>query len=272
MIRKFFAAFALIFFVMSSTAFAADGIDWERGVIRVTGIGAPPENFDPKDSSARTFARQAARMDALRNLYEMIAGSWVTATSTVRDFEIENNNVLSRMMQANLNNDFGIKQINIVFHEDGDCQVTLELPIFNGKGSLADMALIPFENEPKVSFPEPTTNVSLDNAKYTGLIVDCRGMGGFNCVVLPTIKNSNGTPIYGYQNIADEKILENGLVGYVTDLNSANRAGNNPLVVKAICLDNLTTTPVISVADADKILTANQRDKFLNNCAVVFVG
>ena len=52
---------------------------------------------------------------------------------------------------------------------------------------------------------------------------------------------------------------------------SRSRAGNNPLIVKATGIADLSATPVVSNADADKILAANQHDGFLSNCAVVFV-
>lgn len=65
-----------------------------------------------------------------------------------------------------------------------------------------------------------------------------------------------------------------GVQSYANDVSDqiiCARAGNNPLVIKAIRLSDLNANPVVSVADADKILAANQYDKFLDNCAVVFV-
>ena len=68
MIRKFIAAFLIIFFAASTTAFAAD----ETKIIRVMGNGQAPSNWDQRDSFAKTFARQTARMDALRTLAEVL--------------------------------------------------------------------------------------------------------------------------------------------------------------------------------------------------------
>lgn len=73
MIRKFIAAFVIIFFAATTTAFAAD--ESKPGeVIQVKGVGQAPTNWNQRDSFAKTFARQAARMDALRNLVEKIRG------------------------------------------------------------------------------------------------------------------------------------------------------------------------------------------------------
>ena len=111
------------------------------------------------------------------------------------------------------------------------------------------------------------------NQQYTGLIIDCRGMN-INCVMSPVVKNADGTPIYGHKNLDYDKIIVNGMAAYSTDAYdqiSKQRAGNNPLVIKAVRLDDLSANPVVSVADADKILAANSHDRFLDNCAVVFV-
>ena len=95
-----------------------------------------------------------------------------------------------------------------------------------------------------------------------------------NPVMSPVIKNADGTKIYGHQNLDYDKIIINGMASYSADAydqTSQQRAGSNPLVVKAERLDDFNANPVVSVADADKILAANAHDKFLNNCAVVFV-
>lgn len=55
------------------------------------------------------------------------------------------------------------------------------------------------------------------------------------------------------------------------DETGRSRAGNKPLIVKATSLTDLDATPVVMIDDADKILAANRSDKFLDNCAVVFV-
>ena len=60
------------------------------------------------------------------------------------------------------------------------------------------------------------------------------------------------------------------MASYAATQADCSRAGNNPMVVKAVNLTDLDANPVVSVEDADKILAANQHDKFLENCAVVF--
>jgi hypothetical protein len=98
---------------------------------------------------------------------------------------------------------------------------------------------------------------------------------GLEAVMSPVIKNNNGQPICGYKNLDIDKVIEYGMASYAYSANdsvSSSRAGNNPLVVKAQRVDGtIPGNPVVSVADADKILIANQSDMFLENCNVVFV-
>lgn len=106
---------------------------------------------------------------------------------------------------------------------------------------------------------------------YTGLIVDCTGLG-LRPVMSPVIKNADGTPIYGYKNLDSAKVIANGMAGYANGMSGrTTRAGARPLVVKAVALENHNGNPIVSVADANRILVENQATHFLDNCAVVFV-
>ena len=105
---------------------------------------------------------------------------------------------------------------------------------------------------------------------FTGLVVDCRGLG-LNPVMSPVIKNENGSPIYGYKNLDPDKIIANGMASYSKNIDSYERAGTNPLFVKAIRLDGHNANPVISTADANRVLIENGATGFLDNTNVVFV-
>ena len=104
---------------------------------------------------------------------------------------------------------------------------------------------------------------------YTGLIVDCRGLG-LTPAMSPVIKNANGQAIYGYKNLDYDKIVAGGMAGYTKDIGRAPRAGSNPLVVKAIRVDG-SANPVLSVADANRVLIENGATGFLDATNVVFV-
>ena len=276
-------------------AFAAEGtVDWRKGVIRVTGIGAgKPECMNNQPGIYRAQAKRAAMMDAQRNLAESVKGVQVTSESTMEDMMLQSDVVRTRVDSIIQ----GMQEVSSKYNEDGTYEVVLEMPLFGAKNSLAEAAFTSFKKKAKVAFPsptnkmiinQPTVNNTVNNTNdntanntvnntvnnYTGLIVDCGEVGELNPVMSPVIKNSDGQPIYGHENLDYDKIIVKGMASYadeVSDEISRDRAGDNPMIIKAVSLSDINANPVVSVDDADKILTANQHDKFLDNCAVVFV-
>ena len=87
----------------------------------------------------------------------------------------------------------------------------------------------------------------------------------------PVIKNADGQSIYGYKNLDYNRVVSEGMAGYTSDISRAARAGANPLVVKAVSLDGHNGNPVLSVADANRVLIENGATGFLDNMNVVFV-
>ena len=111
---------------------------------------------------------------------------------------------------------------------------------------------------------------SAAQGNYTGLIVDCRGLR-LKTAMSPVIKNVNGSKIYGPKNLDPDKIVAMGMVDYVNNPANIARAGSNPLVVKAIRLDDFNSNPVVSLVDSNKILIENHATKFLQDLKVVFL-
>jgi len=282
-ILKSCMAFATAAMMLTATVLADPAnntIDWEKGVVRATGLAAGNAKTKNKGLQ-RAQAKRAARMDAERNLAEAVEGVQVDSESTMKDLMLESDIVRTRV-SATIK---GMSEVgNPKYFEDGTCEITLEMPIFGAKNSVAKATFAPYENEPKVPFPQPAnTSIKIDvntsvggvvGGKYTGLVVDCSGMG-LESVMSPVIKNDNNQPIYGYKNLDIDKVIEYGMASYAESANDSTsraRAGNNPLVVKAVNVDGIIKgNPVVSVADSDKILIANQSDEFLDDCKVVFV-
>ena len=283
-IMKSCMALATAAVMLTATVFAdpaANGTDWENGVVRATGSGV---NTKAKtEGQRRVLAKRAAIMDAQRNLAESVEGVHVTSESSMKDLEVEYD-IVKTSVNATIKN---MTEISSKYYKDGTCEVVLEMPLFGSSNSVAQSAFLPFKDEPKEPFPQPTNNVNINvttnvnttvggvvSNRYTGLVVDCSGLG-LEAVMSPVVKNGNGQPIYGYKNLDIDKVIDQGMASYATSANDAttrSRAGNNPLVVKAQKVDGIIPgNPVVSVADADKILIANQSDMFLDNCNVVFV-
>lgn len=105
---------------------------------------------------------------------------------------------------------------------------------------------------------------------FTGLIVDCRGLK-LQPVMSPVIFNTKGTKIFGHKNIDPDKVASQGMADYAKDTSGVARAGSNPLVVKAVKLENFNSCPVLSLADSNRVLIENYVTKFLNDLKVVFL-
>ena len=129
--------------------------------------------------------------------------------------------------------------------------------------------------EEQTADTQPTKKTVADYAQlaqgiYTGLVVDCRGLG-LKTAASPVIKNINGTKIYGHKNLDIDKIISQGMVDYVSDPEKISRAGSHPLIVKAVALENFNCNPVVSIEDSNRILIENYVTKFLKELSVVFL-
>lgn len=285
----------LVFAAASVFANPMDGLmDWQDGSITVVGMGAPPANAR-NAAQARMMARRAAVVDGYRQLAEVVKGVNVDSESTVENFMVTSD-VTRTKVNALVQ---GAQVISERPTQDGGYEVTMKISMFGVSNSLAD-AVMP-RNEVQEVFPEPVQTVApsmpaydagasisvridvtatapappAPNSNaiggYTGLIVDCRGLG-LSPVMSPVIKNADGESIYGHKNLDPDYVIAKGMASYTTDINSGTvRAGNNPLVVKAVSLQSHNSYPVLSVADANRVLIENKAAGFLEKTNVVFI-
>lgn len=106
---------------------------------------------------------------------------------------------------------------------------------------------------------------------YSGVIVDCRGLG-LQTAASPVIKTESGKIIYGDKDLDFDKINEIGMAAYATSFeDSAERVGTNPLIVRAVSVDQMKSNPVLQDIDAEKVITANEINDFLKDLKVVFL-
>ena len=282
--RRIIGLLATLLLLLCSVAMAA-GADFELNRIEADGFGLPPDSV-VSEAQARLMARRAAISDAQRNLAEQIAGVQVDSETTVQNLQVSSDIVKSRV-SALLK---GAKVISESY-EDGACHVVMALPLYGVNNSLASAVLprttrresfpatiLPEPDEPLYTptEPEPTTIpttstiTNRQSGTYTGVIVDCTGLG-LRTAMSPVIKTTAGEPIYGYKNLDSKKVIKNGMAGYASSYSgNVSRAGSNPLIVKAVGVDHYFN-PVVNVADAKIILEENGYTHFLDNCAVVFI-
>ncbi len=249
-------------------------IDWARGAVRAAGVGVPPAAAHSQ-AQAYAMARRAAVVDAYRNLLEAVGQVRVEAATTVKNFAVESDVVRTRIS--------GLVQGARVVSEqalaDGSCQVTLEVWLF-GADSVA--AAIEDRMKPAQVLPEPApfsgyvppAGPATVAPLPTGVVVDARGLG-LERVMSPRIYDPTGRIVYGNVYVDPDLVVRSGMADYLAGDDAAavaagtSRAGANPIVVKAIGLKDYNASVVISQADADRILVANARSKFLIRTAVV---
>lgn len=275
--RKLFSVMlALCVLLLSGTAMAATDIT--GGVIRVEGVSGVGQSFALK--------RIAAKVDAQRLLAEQIHGVQIDSNTTV-----ENAIVTSDVVKASVSGVVkGAREVSCTTDEYGYVHVVMELPLYGGANSLA-AAVIP--NVPQQGFLPPSDIIPVDTkpaapavttnpnqatmgnlygatGQYTGLIVDCSGLG-LQTAMAPALYTDGKKVVYGLENFSHEQVINRGYVGYSNSASSGvQRAGSNPMIVKAQSVEHFFN-PVISKDDAARILAENQMNGFLSTGNVVFV-
>lgn len=264
------ALVAIILFAVSGKVDAAT--NWHTNVIQVTGMGVANPQMATTPAHASMMARRAAIADAYRQLAEEVNGVQVDSETTVEQMMLASD-VVKTKISATIR---GAKIVSEGELAGGGYSVTMELPIFGETNSIAETVIErpayiePFP-APTPTFEPPIQQPSYHGGRYTGLVVDCRGLGRINFVMSPVIKNSNGQKIYGHQNLDYDRVIREGMASYAQDMSEADRAGSNPLIVRAIDLEDLNANPVLSMEDADLVLYENSQSHFLDNIAVVFL-
>ena len=267
--RKFSLIGIMLAAIILLTSMKADAAtDWNNGVIQATGTGVPTTGAI--GAQARILARRAAIADAQRNLLELTEGVQVDAETTVEMMMVTSDIIRTKVSGV-------LKGARIVSErqlEGGAYEVTMQIGMF-GTNSIASAVLetpaemIPFPAPQPTKPSNPTVTITV-NGRYTGVVVDCRGMN-LNPVMSPVIKNSRGEKLYGHKNLNPDYVIANGMASYAHDMSMASRAGSNPLVIKAERLDDHNANPVISVDDGNLMLLENNSGNFLASTKVVFL-
>jgi hypothetical protein len=264
-------------------------VDWTQQKIRATGIGAP--NPDAPPGAQRAGAIEAAKLAALRNLLQTVQGVNITSETTVRNAMVEND-VISTRVQGIIR---GFTMVDTRYLSDQSVEVEIEVPLsgvladallpqtFGGGRLLVGQPVCPTCGQPwpqgkpvppGVQLVTPGTGSATTAASgpYTGLIIDAKGLGVMPGMA-PKVVDEAGSEVYGSKYVSREYAVQQGMVGYDKDLNSARnnqRVTNNPLVIKAVRATGTNKTDVVvASADAQRIHAAAQHQNFLDHCRVM---
>ena len=275
---------AAMLFCASAIGFANshdNNINWNKGAnsdVTAIGVGYPPENLGLKGNS---MARRAAMVDAQRNLLEITKGVQIDSDTTIENLTVSSD-VVNSKVQGLLRGAQIYEEGNL---DDGGYYVKMRIALY-GTNSLASVAMQEYTKDiqPQEFAEVEDTELSKKEVKqvrragYTGVVVDAREMG-LESTFSPAIYDENGRVVYGIANVDKDMVINKGMVDYTDVLEAAtsgSRAGDNPLVVKAVgvkggknSVNNVNV--IVSVEDADKILLANEKSGMLDNMAVVFV-
>lgn len=276
---------ALCLLAFSGAALAAAAAtDISDGTVKAEGIGRPD---DP-------MRRTGAKIDAYRILAEQVHGVQIDAETTVSNAIVSSDVVNARVSGVIK----GAKITSEWADERGFYHVVMALPVYGGAGSLA-AAVLP--QVPQQGFLPPSDIVPVDGSylpdgtagnasqasgvnpnqatlgslygatgQYTGLIVDCTGLG-LQTAMAPVVYTEGNKMVYGIANFTRDQVINRGCVGYSHSVDSGvSRAGSNPMIVRAESVERFVN-PVISKEDAARILAENQMNGFLSTANVVFV-
>lgn len=261
-------------------------IDWDRGVVIAEGIGAP-SSMAKNPAVANASAVRAARLDAARNILEMIKGINLDSQTTMQDAMIASDVVRTRV-QGHLH---GLRPVSEPrYFSDGTVKVRLEARLL--KTIPQELA---FRQEQAQPPPQPPVEVmppqsqgdsmpaegsevaesGIDTSKiYTGLIVDARETG-LQPAMSPKILDEAGNEVYGSAYVERDWVTKHGMAGYLKNLDKAehnDRVKGTPLTIKALKADGKNNTNlVISNQDANALREIAQKLTFLREARVVMV-
>ena len=120
---------------------------------------------------------------------------------------------------------------------------------------------------------EPGLTPSDARGPFSAVIVDCRGLN-LRATLAPKLFDVSGRELYGTVRVDPDFAIETGIVGYPRSMYDAlrsKRAGNRPLIVKAVRAGKGGTDAILSYEDADRVLDANKRDQFFEKTRVIFL-
>jgi hypothetical protein len=254
-------------------------VDWTDGVVRATGLGAPPAGV--RGPQAALLARRAAIVDARRNLLELVQAVRVTSTTTVRNAMVADDTITSSVSGF-------VRGARVVREEqraDGTVLVEVAVQLYGGEMGLAEQIELPARlaeppappatPAPKPAAVEPVAPPAIQG-NFTGLLIDCRGLK-LAPSLCPKILDAAGTELWGTVDIPAELALEKGLAGYYPSVERAlalGRVGANPLTIKAVDAmgsGQFRTQAVVSPADAARILSEDAETHFFSKLAVGFI-
>jgi hypothetical protein len=253
-------------------------VDWTNQILTVYGEGIAPEGeTDPV--RRRLMGFRAAKVEARRNLLEMVGQVHIDARTKVGMSMAESDEIRSRITGI-------VKGARVMTgsqtETDGLFRIALRIVLRNefAEAVLPDYAP-PDPLEPLLvetdSLGTDSLQVYSPPQPYTGLLVDARGLD-LQPSMAPRLVSESGWEIYNAGFADRQDATQMGVVGYDKDMNRAmksDRLGGekaHPLIVKAQDVSGLYSADAV-IADDEGIWVrmADAEQGFLSQCRVVFL-
>jgi len=262
---------------LTGAAFVEQGpagdIDWDSGAVTAKGIGAPPAGA-ANPAQARGMAKRAATVIARRNLLELLRGVQIDSSTTVQNFMVANDVVVSRIQGFLQNSHI----LDTAYMSDGSVEVTVGIGL---RGGVADVVLPPaprfnpqMSASPSVASPAAPDVVAAPSGPFTGLVVDARGLG-VRPAMSPRIFDEQGTEVYGTAVVGRAYAIQQGMAGYAKDLDKAlgnSRVAGKPFVTAALSARGSARSDlVISNAKAAELRALAESKTFLGQARVMIL-
>ncbi len=249
----------------------------ERMIV-VKGEGAAPSDRPLSIGQKRLLAQRAAKVVALRELAETIAGVRVSGETDVQDAAARSDQVRTAV-------DSIVKGAEIIqesYDEHAETAAVYLRLTLDGPRGLTE-ALMPrvmrhkaVDLPPAAPYVLPATAPAPPAGAESpdSLIIDASGKG-FRPALINRIVAANGSVIFEPSKIPPDILAKRGCGDYTSDLGKAkailaSHGARRPLVVNAAGVVRSTDAEV-SDADAATIFTADQNGNFLQTASVVFV-
>ena len=242
-------------------SFEAGRVDWTNGIVEAYATGTPPTHAD-SPAQGRALAEREAKRLARHHLIGLLQSIRVDSKSTVKE-TLTPQGAADELVAAVLRDSFTAENSLLA---DGAVRVTTAMKM---NGSFADLVL------PKTIVAIKSVEQSeKKEEKFTGLIVDCRGIP-VSPAMVPVIVDEDGQVVYGTAYVSRHYAVEEGVAAYAKGMAGARenpRVGPNPLIVKGLrTVKARTSDIVISNADAGKIKGEGSNISFLHRGRVLFV-
>jgi hypothetical protein len=259
-------------------------VDWQKLVIRCTGVGAPTPEADPR----RPSVIQSARSDALDKLLKTLRAVSLTSEATVGEI-MDHDEALSSRVRESVKK---FREVGTHYMSDGSVEIEVEhflrgelmdllLPVSGGGKRITDGLLCPICGQPWPEGREVPPDLRLvwetgwkPRETYTGLVIDARGLG-LKPALAPQVLNERGKIVYSVAFAKRPSSKEVGIIAYERGLDRARdkeRVGSNPLVIVGLRARGRNRTDVVIDDDHVAMLhSMPEHLQFMERCRVIVV-